>query len=96
MSPGVCVLSLMHFGTPKLCSPWLHTEVEQGYMWPAAGVFVMGRYPQHRLEFWPNQLTDVFWHRYVNGERCLGYDVKDDGLRILHEGICQNFPELVC
>ena len=39
MSPGVHVLSLTHFGTPKLCSLRLHTEVEQGYTWPTAGVF---------------------------------------------------------
>lgn len=39
MSPGVYVLSLTHFGTPKLCSLWLHIEVEQGYMWPTAGSF---------------------------------------------------------
>lgn len=38
MSPGVCVLSLTHFGTPKFCSLGLHIEVEQGYMWPTAGV----------------------------------------------------------
>lgn len=39
MSPGVCVLSLTHFGTPKFCSLGLHIEVEQGYMWPTAGFF---------------------------------------------------------
>lgn len=39
MSPEVHVLSLTHFGTPKLCSLWLHIEVEQGYMWPTASVF---------------------------------------------------------
>lgn len=39
MSPGVRMLSLTHFGTPKFCSQGLHIEVEQGYMWPTAGVF---------------------------------------------------------
>lgn len=39
MSPGVRVLSLTHFGTPKFCSLGLHIEVEQGYMWLTAGFF---------------------------------------------------------
>lgn len=38
MSPEVHVLILTHFGAPKLCSIWLHIEVEQSYMWPTAGI----------------------------------------------------------